>query len=160
EVAFMADFTAPLFVGDQFLWDCLNGQATMGDRPNRTPAESAPKESVTRVQTALQLIGFDLGQHGVDGLWGQDTYDAVVAFKTMLDIRTPNGVLDGYVGTRTMTALEEIFGMAAFDEAAAGIVDLGNRVGGQVDLGAGVVSVDYDNGVVVSANRLAAWPIP
>jgi hypothetical protein len=156
EVVAMSDFTAPLFVGDPFLTQCLNGQAVMGDRPT----DQAPHDSVVRVQTALQTLGFDLGPAGVDGQWGQATYDAALAFKTALDIRTPQGVLDGYVGERTMTALEAIFGMAPFDAASVAVIDLGARVGDQIDRGSGVVTVEYENGIVASVDVFAAWPIP
>lgn len=101
----MDDFSAPLFLGDDSLLRCLNGEATMGDRET----DAAPTDSMRRVQTALQRLGYALGAAGPDGLWGHGTYQAVLAFKTALDIRAPEGHLDGYVGRRKVAALEGIY---------------------------------------------------
>jgi peptidoglycan hydrolase-like protein with peptidoglycan-binding domain len=152
----MAEFTAPLFLGDDFLLQCLNGTATMGDRAQ----DQAPPESVHRVQTALQRLGYDLGVAGVDDRWGPATYQAVLAFKTALDIRAPDGTLDGYVGPKTMTALENIFGVAAFDAVAASVVDIGARTAGQSDYGDGIYTVPYEQGLVVASPQTFRWPIP
>lgn len=158
----MAEFTAVLFLGDPFLNQCLNGQAVMGDRPasNDRPADQAPHDSVVRVQTALDRLGYDLGIAGVDGLWGQSTYDAALTFKTALDIRTPDGILDGYVGERTMTALEGIFGVAAFDLAATAVLDLGARTEGASEWSGDVYTVPYERGLVVASPTMVTWPIP
>ncbi|OBA67178.1 hypothetical protein A5633_26700 [Mycolicibacterium elephantis] len=152
----MAEFTAPLFLGDDFLLECLNGTASMGDRAQ----DQAPPESVQRVQTALQRLGYDIGAAGADGVWGAATYQAVLAFKTALDIRTPDGTLDGYVGPRTMAALEAIFGVDAFDATASSLIDLGARVAGQNDYGDGIYTVQYERGVVVASPETMRWPIP
>ena len=152
----MAEFTAFLFLGDAFLDKCLNGQAVMGDRPT----DQAPHDSVVRVQTALSRLGYDLGIAGVDGLWGRSTYDAALAFKTALDIRTPGGLLDGYVGQGTMTALEAIFGVAAFDLAAVAVLDLGARTEGASEWVGDVYTVPYERGLVVASPTMVTWPVP
>jgi phosphatidylserine/phosphatidylglycerophosphate/cardiolipin synthase-like enzyme len=124
----------------------------MGDRPT----DERPVDSVTRYQTALTLLGYAID---VDGVWGSETYGASLSLKTGLGILAPDGTLDGYVGTRTMTAMEAIFGYARFDEAAAD-VDLGARLGDQAILGNGIVTVPYEQGLVVSLDWATAWPVP
>lgn len=60
---------------------------------------------VSKVQQALVDAGFPLPTHGVDGRYGQETADAVAAFKTSQRI-FPN---DGVVGVNTMRTLDVIF---------------------------------------------------
>lgn len=75
------------------------------------PAKQAPWESsprvqgmstaeVRKVQKALQDRGYDLGRWGVDGKYGQATYNAVRAAQKALGV-----AVDGIAGPDTMNAL-------------------------------------------------------
>ena len=57
-------------------------------------------KSVTDLQKELSGLGYDVGKHGADGIFGQDTQSAVKAFQT------DNGIkADGIVGPETRAAL-------------------------------------------------------
>lgn len=70
------------------------------------PWESSPRvrgmsaAEVRKVQKALQDRGYDLGRWGVDGKYGQATYNAVRAAQKALGV-----AVDGIAGPDTMTAL-------------------------------------------------------
>ena len=149
-------FTAPLFAGDFFLRSCLNGAATLGDRPS----DLAPSDSVRRYQTALARLGYDIGESGIDGVWGPALYAASLAFKTALDIRNQAGVVDGYAGPRTLAVMEQIFGYGRFDDTAAAGISLGARTGEQAELAGSVITVPYEQGLVVCLNWTATWAVP
>lgn len=59
-------------------------------------------EYVTLLQTKLIQQGYDVGQTGADGVFGDKTRQAVMEFQ-----RDHNLVADGVVGTKTWDALEE-----------------------------------------------------
>jgi phosphatidylserine/phosphatidylglycerophosphate/cardiolipin synthase-like enzyme len=151
-------FTAPLFANDTFLTSCLNAEATLGDRPS----DLAPADSVRRYQSALIQLGLDIGPAGINGVWGADLYAASLAFKTALNLRSQDGGLDGYCGPRTLAAMEDIFGYARFDEAAAAVdpLDFGARTGEQTDLGNGVIIVPYEQGLVACFDWVTTRAVP
>src|SRR5262249_30906473 len=70
----MPSLTPPSVYGDPTLEECLRGNHRMM-RPQNGPA-------VKKVQEALIDVGYALPRFGADGSFGQETADAVVAFKT------------------------------------------------------------------------------
>ena len=59
-------------------------------------------EDVKKLQTALDELGYDLGEAGIDGIIGPVTEKAIKAFQEA------NGIIaDGIVGPETMAALEK-----------------------------------------------------
>lgn len=70
------------------------------------PWETSPRvrgmsaAEVRKVQKALQDRGYDLGKHGVDGKYGQATYNAVRTAQKALGV-----AVDGIAGPDTMAAL-------------------------------------------------------
>lgn len=70
-----------------------------GVRVIQSPESS---DAVTRIQQALICIGFELPKSGVDGIFGSETGDAVVAFKTSRGLY-PN---DPVVGKGTTARLD------------------------------------------------------
>jgi hypothetical protein len=61
---------------------------------------------ITLVQEALLDLGEDLSVYGADGVYGTETEEAVKHYKTMRNIVSPTGVIDGIVGKRTIAALD------------------------------------------------------
>ena len=86
--------TNPRFAGDPVLEACAAGQHRM------MAPESGP--AVQKVQQALIDLGFALPVHGADGVFSDETGEAVVAYKTDRQI-FPN---DPVVGPKTMTSLD------------------------------------------------------
>ncbi len=83
------------------------GRLRLGRRgdPER-PAPIRSRGPVVRdVQAALIELGYPLGR-GADGCYGNETYQAVLAYKRGHDIRTASGYLDGIVGPKTIRHLD------------------------------------------------------
>jgi Putative peptidoglycan binding domain len=99
------------FAADPELQAVARGQLQLG-RSN-DPGWPAPIRSqgarVRKVQRALIDLGFALPLNGDDGRYGQETYNAVLAYKRQYNIRTASGYLDGIVGPKTMTRLDAQF---------------------------------------------------
>lgn len=57
-------------------------------------------EEVRAVQRDLKAMGFDLGRYGLDGSFGYDTRNAVIAYQRSVGLDA-----DGVVGPKTMAAL-------------------------------------------------------
>lgn len=57
-------------------------------------------KNVTDLQKELAWLGYDIGKHGADGIFGQDTRNAVEAFQRDRGIKA-----DGIVGPETRAAL-------------------------------------------------------
>jgi hypothetical protein len=87
------------------------GRLRLG-RPN-DPPRPAPIRSqgrgIRKVQQALIDLGYALPRTGDDGRYGQETYDAVLAYKGRYNIRTASGYLDGIVGPKTISHLDSQF---------------------------------------------------
>ncbi|MFI1367429.1 peptidoglycan-binding protein [Streptomyces griseochromogenes] len=88
---------APRFAGDPVLEQCLAGTHRM----------LAPEEgrAVMKVQAALIDLGFPLPRFGADGRFGDETGQAVSAFKRGQGLAPDDPV----VGTGTMAALDRVF---------------------------------------------------
>ncbi len=82
------------------------GRAT--DSPYPAPIRSYGR-AVRKVQQALIDLSYPLPRYGDDGHYGQETYQAVLAYKRQFNIRTPRGYLDGIVGPKTITHLDSNF---------------------------------------------------
>jgi peptidoglycan hydrolase-like protein with peptidoglycan-binding domain len=61
---------------------------------------TSPAKVIRRLQTALALLGYNVGQP--DGIWGQKTRKAVVAFQKKLKLET-----DGLVGAKTARTINK-----------------------------------------------------
>lgn len=98
------------FAGDPELQAVADGRLRLG-RPNDSPYP-APIQStgpaVAKVQQSLMDLGYGLST-GVDGQYGQETYNAVYAYKQSFNIRTTGGYLDGIVGPLTITHIDSRF---------------------------------------------------
>src|SRR4051812_10187416 len=86
---------APRFAGDPILEDCLAGLHRM----------LAPETgiAVKRVQAGLIALGRDVGDAGADGIFGDGTGAAVIAYKADKGL-TPT---DPVVGPKTSQALDD-----------------------------------------------------
>jgi hypothetical protein len=93
------------FKGDATLESCVNGYRMTFNDPNA--------DSVRKVQFALLDLGYPMRRAG-DGLFGEETCDAVAAFKTDEGLSPNNPV----VGPGTMTRLDEYFAGEADDPDA------------------------------------------
>lgn len=73
--------------------------------------DNNPKNSVSKFQSRLEELGYDLGDYGIDGDYGGATLDAVREFqkKNNLDI------IDGIVGKNTWNILSSDKAIPAFD---------------------------------------------
>ena len=76
-----------------------------GDPSHPAPIRSSGT-SVARVQQALVDLGYSLPRWGVDGRYGNETYQAVLRYKRNFGIRTAGGYLDGIVGPLTIAHLD------------------------------------------------------
>lgn len=79
-----------------------------GDPPYPAPIQSQGP-AVRKVQQALVDLGHPLPRYGVDGRYGQETYDTVLAYKQQFNIRNQSGYVDGIVGSKTVTHLDSNF---------------------------------------------------
>src|SRR5258708_671063 len=99
------------FADDTDLQAVASGRIRLG-RPN-DPPHPAPIQSqgraVRRVQQALLDLGYPLPLSGDDSRFGQETYDAILAYKRQYNIRTTGGYLDGIVGPKTILHLDSQF---------------------------------------------------
>src|SRR3712207_2037916 len=59
-------------------------------------------QDVTMVQQKLTSLGYSCGNYGVDGVFGQGTYDAVVRFQKSYGL-----IIDGIVGKATIETLNK-----------------------------------------------------
>jgi len=99
------------FADDPVLQGVASGQLRLGrqnDSPYPVPIQSHGP-AVRKVHQALIDLGYPLPTSGDDGQYGQETYQAVLAYKTHFNIRTASGYLDGIVGPRTMAHLDSEF---------------------------------------------------
>lgn len=77
-----------------------------GEVPSMDPWDLSPRISgmgepeVREIQRLLDSLGYDLGSYGVDGSYGEDTYNAVKAFQKDRGI-----AVDGVAGPVTLAAL-------------------------------------------------------
>lgn len=78
------------------------------DRP--TLRTGSRGESVAELQEILSGFGFDLPTYGADGIFGEETKNAVIAFQ-IENLLTPDGV----VGAKTWAAIEKT--LKNFDES-------------------------------------------
>jgi hypothetical protein len=70
---------------------------------NRILANGLAGDDVKRIQEALNGLGFDLGEPGIDGIYGPITTAAVKAFQEA------NGlIVDGILGPDTLAALDNV----------------------------------------------------
>jgi hypothetical protein len=83
------------------------GRLRLGRRGD--PQYPAPIRSsgpaVREVQAALIELGHQL-PHGADGSYGNETYQAMLAYKRKHNIRTASGYLDGIVGPKTLAHID------------------------------------------------------
>ena len=99
------------FADEPQLYVVADGRLRLGrptDSPYPTPIRSDGR-AVRKVQQALIDLGYPLPLGGDDGFFGQETYQAVLAYKTQFNIRTPSGYLDGIVGRMTIRHLDASF---------------------------------------------------
>jgi hypothetical protein len=80
----------------------------VGDSPHPAPILSYGP-AVRKVQQSLLDLGYALPRYGDDSRYGQETYDAVLAYKQRFNIRTVSGYLDGVVGPKTIKHLDSNF---------------------------------------------------
>ncbi|HVI08343.1 MAG TPA: peptidoglycan-binding domain-containing protein [Candidatus Binatia bacterium] len=80
----------------------------IGDSPYPAPVLTAGR-GVRKVQQALLDLGYALPRYGDDSRYGQETYQAVLAYKRQYNIRTASGYLDGIVGAKTIAHLDSRF---------------------------------------------------
>lgn len=84
-------------------------------------------EDVTKIQEALKGLGYDLGEAGVDSIFGSATQEAIKAFQEAQGIE-----ITGIIDEETLKALEEASGsteklVEGVDELIDGINELGGR---------------------------------
>ena len=99
------------FADDPELQAVASGHLRLGrvnDSPYPAPILSAGR-AVRKVQQALIDLGYPLPRYGDDSGYGQETYQAVLAYKRQFNIRTQSGYLDGIVGPKTITHLDSQF---------------------------------------------------
>jgi hypothetical protein len=130
-------FTAPRFIGNTTLTDCLNGVRTMPPNDGVDP-ESDPI-AVRIVQRALVDLGYLVSELEIDGLYQAQTTKAVARFKADRGISPSNGV----VGPKTSKALDDEFQLGSLspgsfaplvaagrlDDVVAGLLDLLQLIG-------------------------------
>jgi hypothetical protein len=78
------------------------------DSPYPVPIRNQGR-AVRKVQQALIDLGYPLPRYGDDSNYGQETYQAVLAYKRHFNIRTQIGYLDGIVGPKTIKRLDSNF---------------------------------------------------
>ena len=94
------DLTSPRFSGDLVLEGVYDNERLIMSG-SRGPA-------VRKIQQALMDAGFDLPKYGVDGIFGAETRDAVMAFQRASGLTAGAGI-DGIVGPTTMGWLDQLF---------------------------------------------------
>jgi hypothetical protein len=101
-------FQSNLFQGNSDLLAVLQGRLRLGrvgDSQYPAPIKSQGS-AVAKVQTALVELGYLLPTHGIDGKYGNETYNAVLQYKRRHNIRTDTGYLDGILGSKTIQHLD------------------------------------------------------
>jgi len=99
------------FADDPQLQAVAGGHLRLGrvsDSPYPAPILSEGR-AVRKVQQSLIDLGYPLPRYGDDSRYGQETYQAVLAYKRQFNIRSQNGSLDGIVGPKTITHLDSHF---------------------------------------------------
>lgn len=99
------------FSDEPDLFAVAEGRLRLGrinDSPYPAPIQSQGR-AVRKVQQALIDLGYPLPLNGDDGQYGQETYDAVLAYKRQFNILTASGYLDGIVGPKTIAHLDSRF---------------------------------------------------
>lgn len=104
--------------------------------------------SVRRVQQLLFFLGFDIGPHGADGIFGSDTDAAVRAFQTIF---APP--VDGIIGPITVGALDAQANQPEHNRTVPGAVPAGPPTGTPP-----AVSVDRINLVDGPAGAIGGFP--
>jgi peptidoglycan hydrolase-like protein with peptidoglycan-binding domain len=92
--------TSARFAGVDRLERCAAGEFAA----RLTPGTQG--DSVARVQQALMDLGEPLPLAGADGIFGEETTEAVLRYKTRRNLRSPDGSIDGVVGPLTMGTLD------------------------------------------------------
>lgn len=92
--------TSIRFAGDERLERCLTGDFSA----RLTPGTRG--DFVAAVQQALIDLGESLPAAGADGVYGDETVQAVLSYKTRRGIATPEGLIDGIVGRGTLGSLD------------------------------------------------------
>lgn len=90
------DLSSPWLAGDAQLEGAFDNEA------GRFLRRGSRGTSVKRVQQLLYFLGFDIGRHGADGIFGPDTDAAVRAFQ-----RRYAPPVDGIIGPITIGALDK-----------------------------------------------------
>lgn len=75
------------------------------DPPYPTPI-SSQGPAVKQIQEALIELGWRLPRFGADGRFGNETYQAVLAYKRRHDVPSDTGYLDGLVGPRLVRSID------------------------------------------------------
>jgi hypothetical protein len=99
------------FADDPDLQAVAGGRLRLGrtnDSPYPSPIRSEGP-AVRKLQQALIDLGYPLPRSGDDSVYGQETYQAVLAYKNRFNIRTVSGFLDGIVGPKTIAHLDSSF---------------------------------------------------
>jgi len=82
------------------------GKFSFGDESLRyNSGDYMTGKNVKKVQESLVSLGYDVGQKGIDGIYGQDTENAVTQFQ-----KDNNLIADGIAGAKTKNALQEKLG--------------------------------------------------
>jgi peptidoglycan hydrolase-like protein with peptidoglycan-binding domain len=104
--------------------------------------------SVRRVQQLLFFLGFDIGPHGADGIFGSDTDAAVRAFQTIF---APP--VDGIIGPITVGALDAQANQPERNRTVPGAVPAGPPTGTPP-----AVSVDRIDLIDTAAGAIGGFP--
>lgn len=99
------------FADDPDLQAVASGHVRLGrgnDSPYPAPILSQGP-GIRKVQQALIELGYSLPRYGDDSNYGQETYQAVLAYKRHFNIRTQSGYLDGIVGPQTIAHMDSRF---------------------------------------------------
>jgi subtilisin family serine protease len=83
-----------------------------GDSQDPAPIRSSGG-AVKEIQLALIELGWPLPKFGADGSYGEETYQAVLAYKRQYNILTASGDLDGIVGPKTILHIDAALPLTA-----------------------------------------------
>ena len=95
------------FRRDPVLLKVAVGSVRLG-RPRDGIGLRSEGTSVARVQQALTDLGAQLPRYGVDGRFGDETYNTVLAYKRRHGIASNDGSIDGIVGPKTIAHLDRV----------------------------------------------------